>query len=67
MVAPPTLLAKKIIAKDKINIANLMQTFEIFFSENTQQNCLKLHTNSSWVHVIKVCSNVVQIVLTISL
>ena len=30
---------------------------EIFFSENSQQNALILHTNSPWVGLIKVCLN----------
>ena len=34
-----------------------MQILKISFSENTQQNSLKLHTNSPWVCAIKVCSN----------
>ena len=53
-----TYIIGEIIAKDNLNIENLMQTFEnIFFSKTTQQNFSILHTNSPWVCVIKVCSN----------
>ena len=49
-----------IIAKGNVNIANLIQTFEICFSENTQQNFLiLLYTKSPWVHVIKFVQMVV--------
>ena len=49
----------EIIAKANLNLANLMQNFEIPLSENTQQNSLILHTNSDLAHVglINVCSN----------
>ena len=47
----------KIIAKDNLNIENLMQTFENLILQTTQQNSSILHTNSPWVCVIKVCSN----------
>ena len=47
----------EIIAKDSLNIANLMQTFENIFSKSAQKNSLIIHTNSPWVHVIKVCSD----------
>ena len=47
----------EIIAKDNLNIANLMQTFENIFSKSTQKNSLIIQTNSPWVHVIKVCSD----------
>ena len=30
---------------------------KIFFCENTLHNSVILHTNSSWICVIKVCSN----------
>ena len=33
-----TYIICEIIAKDYLNIANLMQTFEIFFSKITEQN-----------------------------
>ena len=49
----------EIIAKDNLNIANLMQTFENIFSnyKSAQKDSLIIHTNSPWVHVIKVCSD----------
>ena len=56
MLAPTTLSLKK-IAKNNLNIVNLMQTFEIFISKTTEQNSYILHTNSPWVCLIKVCSN----------
>ena len=56
MVAPPTLLAE-IIAKDNLNIENLMQTFENLLLQNYSTKFLDIHTNSPWVCVIKVCSN----------
>ena len=33
-----TYIIGEIIAKDNLNIENLMQTFEIFLSKTTQQN-----------------------------
>ena len=57
MVAPPTLFGE-IIAKDNLNIENLMQTFENLLLQNCSTKFLDLlHTNSPWVCVIKVCSN----------
>ena len=52
-----TYISGEIIAKDNLNIENLMQTLKIFFSKTTQQNSSILYTNISWVCVIKVCSN----------
>ena len=49
------ILSAKIIAKDNLNIENLMQTFEM--SKTAQQNSEILHKNSHWVCVIKVCSS----------
>ena len=51
---PPTLFAKK---KDKLNIANLMQTFENLILQNYSTKFLDIAQNSSWVCVIKICSN----------
>ena len=46
----------EIIAKDNLNIANtsILQILKIL-CENNQLNSQNLHTNSHWVHVIKVC------------
>ena len=52
-----TYIICEIIAKDNLNIENLMQTFENLFSKTTQQNSSILHTNTPWVCAIKVCSN----------
>ena len=52
-----TYIIREIIAKDNLNIADLMQTFELtFFFKTSLQNSLILHTNIPWVCVIKVCS-----------
>ena len=53
MVVPPNIISE-ILAKDSLNIENLMQTFENLLLQTTQQNS---YTNSPWVCVIKVCSN----------
>ena len=44
-----TYIIREIIAKNNLNIVNLMQTFENFFSKITEQNSWILHTNSPWV------------------
>ena len=36
--ADATYIIGEIIAKDNLNIANLIQTFEFFFSKTTEQN-----------------------------
>ena len=51
-----TCIIGEIIAKDNLNIENLMQTFENLL-QNYSTKFLILHTNSPWVCVIKVCSN----------
>ena len=46
------------MAKDNLNIENLMQTFENLLLQNYSTKFLYiLHTNSPWVCVINVCSN----------
>ena len=56
-----TYIIGELIAKDNLNIENLMQTkpFKIFFSKTVQQNNILRYctSNSPWVCVIKVCSS----------
>ena len=52
-----TCIFGEIIAKDNMNIANLMQTFENLLLQTTQENSFILRKNSPLVCFIKVCSN----------
>ena len=47
----------KIIAKDNLNIENLMQTFQNHFLQNYSKTFLAIVHNSLWVCVNKVCSD----------
>ena len=38
LIGGTTYIFGELITKDNLNIANLMQTLEIFLSENTEQN-----------------------------
>ena len=46
----------KIISKDNMNIAKLMQTFKNLLLQNNSTKFLDMDTNSPWVCVIKCCS-----------
>ena len=52
-----TYIIGEIIAKDILNIENLMQTFENLLLQNYSTKFLDITYNSPWVCVIKVCSN----------
>ena len=52
-----TYIIGEIIAKDNLNIENLMQTFENLLLQTCATKFFELNTNSPWVCVIKVCSN----------
>ena len=52
-----TYIIGEIIAKDNLNIENLMQTFENLLLQNYSTKFLDITYNSPWVCVIKVCSN----------
>ena len=53
-----TYIIGEIMAKDILNIENLMQTFENLLLQNYSTKFLYiLHTNSPWVCVIKFCSD----------
>ena len=47
----------KIISKDNLNIAKLMQTFKNLLLQNNSTKFLDMDTNSPWVCVIKCCSS----------
>ena len=52
-----TYIIGEIIAKDNLNIENLMQTFENLLLQNYSTKFVDITYNSPWVCVIKVCSN----------
>ena len=51
-----TYIIDEIIAKDHLNLENLMQTFKNLLLQNFSTKQI-LHINGPWVCVIKVCSD----------